>query len=393
MRLFFHFLPPVANPLLSDGVPILIQPTKQSLVPEHYIALAGDSYAMGLGDDFYHQAGKARAHYGSAPLIHKLSGKDVVSFGTAGNGSIAGMVSNPLATLAYWNAGWRVSVDDPEILLVYFYEGNDLNDNVEYLQHASKKRRNFDYAQLNNSAYFQDYIQDVALTQDALYQQARNLRWYDQLYLGKFVVRASMALLTQVPNLFNTEVKQDNTSSRSPLNPPGRFEWTEPGTLNRAEVNGKEIQLPDMLQGPSMDLTNDEKNIALVSFRESLRFLRQHLPHTKIVIVYLPSVISSYDIRSTQVSVQSHARRQQFVFTSSAVAQQSNWMAEQIQHISAAEKIAFVDSRPTIHKVSKTRLLHGPLDWNHFNQEGYQALTEALAPTLAETSLGHPLSY
>jgi len=382
LELFFTFLPPIANPLLDDGVPVIIQHSKQSLIPHRYIALAGDSYAMGLGDDFYHQAGTAKAHYGSAPLIHQQTGKDVISFGSAGNGSIAGIVTKPLSTLAYWRAGWRIAIGDPEILLVYFYEGNDLNDNVEYLQHTRKKQKGITDAQLDDRSFFQSYIQEIALNQDSLYQQAQHLHWYDQLYLGKFVLRSSAALIAQVPHLLFTGKSIAPPSQRSPLNPPGRFEWTEPGSLNHAFINGSTVQLPDTLQGPSMDLTDNEKNSALFSFRESLYFLKQRLPHTKIAVIYIPSVISSYNIASTQVSVQSHARRKQFVFDTTATMRQSDWIEQHIQQISSEEQAAFIDARPIIRRAGNTQLLHGPLDWNHFNQAGYAALTEAVVSLL-----------
>lgn len=381
LRLFLPLVPPAANPLLDDGLPVLLQPTKQTLAPKHYIALSGDSYAMGLGDEFYHNAGKSAAHYGSAALLQQLTGRDVISFGSAGNGSIAGMVTEPLSTLAYWRASARIAVADPDILLVYFYEGNDLNDNVEYLQQASKKRRAFDYTQINNDSYFLHYIQDVALDQDSLYQRAQTLHWFDELYLAKFVWRASAVLLSQIPNLFQDKVAPPST--RSPLNPGGRFEWTEPGTINHVRVQGEDLQLPDTLQGPSMDLNNDEKNIALLSFRAALRFLKQQLPNTRIVVVYIPSVISSYDISSTRVSLQSHARRKQFLFTKAAVKQQSDWMAEQIRQVSESEQLHFIDTRPPLRQAASQQLLHGPLDWNHFNRAGYQTLAQALAAGLA----------
>src|SRR5689334_10911898 len=79
LTIFYRFLPPLAYPLLDDGLPVILQNTKHALVPKHYLALTGDSYAMGLGDQYYHVAGQAQASYGSAPFIHNKTGRDVIS--------------------------------------------------------------------------------------------------------------------------------------------------------------------------------------------------------------------------------------------------------------------------------------------------------------------------
>ncbi len=65
---------------------------------------------------------------------------------------------------------------------------------------------------------------------------------------------------------------------------------------------------------------------------------------------------------------------------------QSDWMEQQIQQISVEEKVAFIDTRPAIRKavgaIHESPLLHGPLDWNHFNQAGYQALAESVTEAI-----------
>lgn len=379
LPLFYYLLPPLANPLLDDGLPVLLQPNKRGIEPIRYLALAGDSYAMGLGDRYYAVADERQARYGSAPYLHQDTGFDVVSFGSAGNGSIAGTVTEPLSTLAYWQASARIDAEAPDELWIYFYEGNDLNDNVEYLHHASKKRLAFDQARLHDSSYFQGYIRQVALEQDALYQRAQQLHGYEELYASAFVVRAVGLLAINIKNHFaNDEITAVAEPARSPLNPPGRYEWQETGTINQALVSGATLQLPDQLQGPSMDLTADENEIALVSFHESLRFVKQALPHTKLRVVYLPSVISCYDITSPQVSVQSHARRGQYVFDTVAMHKHSDWIAQQIAQISAAEQVDFIDARAPLRKAASKQPIHGPLDWNHFNETGYEVLAKAI---------------
>lgn len=120
----------------------------------------------------------------------------------------------------------------------------------------------------------------------------------------------------------------------------------------------------------------------MVSFRESLHFLKQALPNTNVVVVYLPSVISCYTISSPQVSVQSHARRGKFVFDTPDMEQQSAWIQQQIQQASAAEQVAFINAVPAIQAAAQHQMLHGPLDWNHFNAAGYNALARAIIPDL-----------
>ena len=383
LSLFFHLLPPMAYPLLEDGIPPLLQHSKQGLVPRHYMALAGDSYALGLGDDYFHNAGQAAARYGSANALQELTQKDVLSFGVGGSGSIAGYVTEPLSHLAYWRASQRVHVEDPEILLLYFYEGNDLNDNVEYLHQAHKKRLPFDEQRASDSDYFQGYIRSVALEQDPLYRKAQELQWRDELYLAKFAARAAPALLhSLLPDQAAGGDDKPGSRLASPLNPPGRFEWHEAGLINRAHVGDKTLQLPDRLQGPSMDLTSAESEQALLSFREALRFVQQALPHTRLVVVYIPSVISCYDIREASVSVQSHARRQRFEFPAPAVRQRSAWIAQRVEALSREQGLAFIDSRPALRAAARQAPLHGPLDWNHFNARGYRVLAEAIAARL-----------
>jgi len=306
----------------------------------------------------------------------------MISFGSAGNGSIAGIVARPLATLAYLRASTRIQLTDPDILLIYFYEGNDLNDNIEYLQKQAKSGKPFDNSQLQDHAYFQHYLNQSVLQQEALYQRSIDPRWYQQLYLGKFIVHASAALAVNLPHLIDPEKKDEEQAGRSPLNPPGRYSWTEPGHINHARINDSDVSLPDTVQGPSMDLDEQEKNDALVSFRESLHFLKQALPNTRVVVVYLPSVISCYAITSPQVSVQSHARRHHFVFDTPQMREQSDWIALQIGNVSRSEQAGFIDAREAIRSAAQREPVHGPLDWNHFNQAGYKALASAIIPDL-----------
>lgn len=380
LPLFFNTLAHGSYPFLDEGVSFALQPTKRSVMPQDYIAIVGDSYAMGLGDEYYSGNATPRAEYGSAPFLYKALKQDVISFGTAGNSSIAGMVTQPVLAIKFFNKGWRTSLEPPQKILVYFYEGNDFSDNVEYPQYT-KKRVAFKYKKLEEPEYLENYIQEAAIETYPWNKTIEEMSWYQQLYLAKFVGKALYVVVTNL----DVVIERMRSGMRSekpaiePLKMPGRFGWKSPGVTNLVMVNGQKTQIPDQLQGPSsLDLDDTEKALTLIMYRAALRFMKKSFPDADVVVVYLPSVISSYEIVSPQVSVQHFRTEHDVIHSSDAARQQSDWGARQIRTLTEAENIDFIDARLAIRQASKTRLLHGPYDWNHFNKEGYRALADAI---------------
>src|SRR5438105_720244 len=91
-RFLLADLPPNLRPYLSDRARIFAQTSSAHEVPQDYIAVLGDSYAEGVGDWMLAAGGERRRPFGSADVVHALSGRDVASFGRAGAGSAEAMV-------------------------------------------------------------------------------------------------------------------------------------------------------------------------------------------------------------------------------------------------------------------------------------------------------------
>ena len=113
---------------------LLSQSSKAGLTPRNYVALLGDSYAQGVGDWLLQADPDAPASYGSAHVIHDLSGRDVLTFGRAGAGSFESMVSEPFRRFGEVAGSPWYRLDPPSDAIVYFYEGNDLDDNLRTLR-------------------------------------------------------------------------------------------------------------------------------------------------------------------------------------------------------------------------------------------------------------------
>ena len=112
---------------------ILAQTSKSGTVPIDYIALAGDSYAQGKGDWFKAVARKGHGPFHSAHVLHQLSGRDVVTFGRGGAGSLEGMAGEPMAQYRYIDGSPWLALEPPRVIIAYVYEGNDFNNNLRAL--------------------------------------------------------------------------------------------------------------------------------------------------------------------------------------------------------------------------------------------------------------------
>src|SRR5262245_48730976 len=127
---FSHFglryLPLRLHQYVPLQIRIFAQSSKASVVPHHLILLLGDSNAQGAGDWLREANPNRNSPFASAHVINSLSGKDVVSLGIGGVGSVQGMVDFPKLAYYYSERAWYLRLPTPEIAVVYFYEGNDL---------------------------------------------------------------------------------------------------------------------------------------------------------------------------------------------------------------------------------------------------------------------------
>ena len=123
--------------LIDKDLRILAQSSKKNQLPKDYIALTGDSYAVGAGDWLNEVLEKKfwdSPDYSLAHLIHKKTGIDVVSFGRAGVGSFNGIWSEPVSQFLNINSTKNYRLLPPEYFLIFFYEGNDVYENTQFLR-------------------------------------------------------------------------------------------------------------------------------------------------------------------------------------------------------------------------------------------------------------------
>ena len=109
---------------IENNLRILAQHSKKNLLPNEYIAIVGDSIAVGAGDWLEEERNSffGSPDYSPAHLIYKKTGIDVVSFGQAGVGSFGGIWREPITQFKYINSVREYHLSPPKYILIFFSE-------------------------------------------------------------------------------------------------------------------------------------------------------------------------------------------------------------------------------------------------------------------------------
>ncbi len=365
--LAFTLVPMKHHAAFPVQVRVLTQSSKRAAVPQDYIAIVGDSYAAGGGDWLMNVDHDRNPPYHSAHVLRDLTGKDVVTFGAAGADSLRGLITEPFTTLSYLRETALYATDDPDFIVAYFYEGNDLSDNLRDL--AVRYEPTYELSRIRDEEYFRGFIERTVIGDHQAEVRSKDFRWYYNFPFIRAVLRHARDLV--VGREHARFVTKDWTSRE----------------VNRALVGGKEILVPDHVQAPALELTQAELDLALYVYERSLSYMRERFAEVPVLVVYLPSPISSYRITSSMVSIgpEFEADTREDRYTREEMAGRSDWICGRIREITRALGAGFVDFRPTVWSVTDERAVHGPVDWNHFNQLGHVELAETIAGRLHQT--------
>ena len=346
-------LAPGLMPVLSSQVPMAAilwwQPAAPDPSSNDYIALLGDSYAEGVGDWKAEQVDFTSPSH-SADVIHDLSGRNVLSYGRRGAGSAEGLVRLPAEALGAGDCFYFPSLLLPQEVVYYFYEGNDLEDNIQFIN--ERLGLSVGAAGINQASIsFLEHNWGNPGLKPCL------------LYFGKSIKSLVKTARKTIRHRLDADL---------PKTPP---------IANRALINGEVVDLPGSLQGPGLDLEEHAVAAAFDIFKVSLSWLKETLPGIKITIVHLPSVLSTYNLVGPRVSVE-NVDKSTSVYPTTEVDSRSDDICRRLRHITLRSGAKFFDARPAMRELATQRIIHGPRDWTHFNQAGYTHLGDTVASVL-----------
>lgn len=354
----------VAPLRLSSRLPapmyVLGESSKSGLLPRDWVLVLGDSFAGGYGDwltEALTQAG--RPPFQATHVVHERTGRDVLSLGTGGADNISStafLASKRFAALR------RVGLCDPSDVLVYFYEGNDLNDDLRLA------RRHFGLEQQGLDGY-SDADLDLWI-----HSRARAGFWagLSGTLFAPYMLANVLGGKTQGGT--DGETKNELRLSQKP--------FPAPPDANVFAAGEWYAHLPGEGRGPALDLNAEELELALRMLAGSLRWTRQRFEGARVALVYIPSPMSCYEFSSPRVRVKSYEDREP-LYDSAALMPRSDELRVRVEHIAGEAGFGWIDATPRLREAARGELLHGPKDFGHFNRAGYTLLGEILAEGLS----------
>lgn len=347
-RVIFPIADSGVRPHLPETPGVLAQNSKAGFVPHDYIAILGDSIAEGLGDALLAAGNNEARAFHAAHVMHDLTGKDVVTFGRGGSSSAEGLVRQPARILAGSQCYIFPTIADPSRIFAYFYEGNDIQDNLAFAKKVAQKFGRSD------SRAIDAYLSEVYATFAA---------WQCHLYLFDIASRMTRFFYKYY------YVGAD----------PYRLQY-QPGGSGML-VGEDTIDAPAPLDGPAIEVGDKDLRLGIAVFDRSLSWLKARFPRVPITVVYVPTALSIYHLTSPayRYSIEPRDDGKSDWATAAQIAGNSDRLCKLVQAASTQNGVDFLDSRPGLREAASKKLLHGPVDWVHFNEQGYRALGGLLA--------------
>ena len=315
---------------------------------EEWTAILGDSYAEGAGDAYL--AGEKK--YNLAHFLRDERPENFLIFGRSGFGSMRAVREFLIANEEFSEAWFLPDIDTPNRIIFLFYEGNDLTDNLRHL-----KSQEYDNGDLHSFV-----TDEIARPTD----YRRRLDYYLPLLRPVYLQTKSIILST---------LNHSTEENRTPNSELGKDDENVNSFQSPADEDAHQtIVVSEKLESAAMELSRKELDLGIAVFRESTEFVAAKYPTGTIAIVYIPSPVTLYEWNDP-VRIKTWLHENRNSTTKRENDQRSDYIRNRIASIAADNKIQFIDPTDKLRTETDVQILHGPVDWNHLNSEGYSLLS------------------
>ena len=357
----------------SGPIHRLGQYSKKDVVPKEHIAIIGDSNVYGFGPWLYDNSwSMEQPAFATHHLLHNSLNHDFIAYGFPGYGTFGYTLSavaeyNMINDSLIWS-----TFPEPHQILIVFYEGNDLINNLQEVQHRGLQIDNI------SKENFKQQIKGLIKDESAELKSGFSLTDHIACW------NITHGLLKNYLNKFSRENDniidpiKDEIIYQSPENKDKLYE-----PENIALIGGKKISL-GYLEGPALHLTNYEINLSLEITKQSFNYIKKKFPQSQIDVVYLSTALSLYNFNNSKIrpaplklDIKKDTSRNR-IFSQQEVKLKNIHLRHALEAISKEIKIGFIDTTNSMSKIANHYRLHGPRDPIHLNRKGYETFANII---------------
>ena len=338
----------------------------------NYTAILGDSNAMGSGDGYLNN----NYDYSIGHFLYKKNKKNYLTFARAGYGSISAVSNYIKLTELESSILFNKKLNNPSLILFFFYEGNDLDENLKEFELTQKKFQNInEYVNFKINKNITIGRKDIIDANFPILKFLKSIK-SQIINLNKEILR-SKSLVDIRDGILKRikKIKGENIilANKDLLGDEKKNYWTN-GTKNGNVKNVRPIE------SAAGDLNKKQKDLSLQIFFESILFLKNWEKKNNIKIIFLPSPSTSYNWIDP-INYYPRYSKGGLDYKTVTIAENeksSSHLRKKIKLFSEVNNIAFLDLTQKIQEKTKINVLHGPVDWIHFNASGYEFIAQNL---------------
>ena len=330
---------------------------------QNYTAIIGGSYAQGGGDAYL----GGEKNYSIAHHLHKKDSKNYLIFGRAGSGPISA-VSNLIKTHKQSNLPNLIQdLNKPSAIIYLYYEGYD--PEASFLEYKSLTKTNENLNQfisrrinenieLSNFDILENILPLIPFIKK-LYQHLEN--FIKKIINERDISKIKSEIVKTFKKLFGYKIILNKI-----------YEITD--LPNNIISNKFKINSVPPIQGAAPSLDKEEILISLNIFFKTIEFIKSWSQSNNIIIVYIPSPMTSY-LWKEPIAYEFRNQSNYYSYkmtTNKENELKSNFIRSTILNYTKKNYINFLDLTDLIIEQGEKEVLHGPLDWHHFNYSGYK---------------------
>lgn len=347
--------------------------TYDKKISKSYVAVLGDSVAQGGGDAYL----SGKKNYSIIHHLHNTNNINYLIFARGGYSSISS-VSNLVKLYKLSNNSYLFdSLNKPDSILFIFNENLNLHVNTtEYrkFKKDNEKISTYTLRRINKNIEL-DYLDNLNNSFPIIPFLGKFYEYFEIMFhkiaSAKNMGDIKLLITSRLKKLFGKTVILNDV-------PKNNLTWTN------SIKNHSNIKNIRPIQGASLHLTKDEIKTAIEIFFESIKYIQAWSGSRKIQIVYIPSTISSYTWNEPIVFFYRNHYEGSKTTNNKTNNLNSIFIRNQIKNFSINNKIEFLDTTSEVFKNGENLVLHGPLDWGHFNDKGYKIISNFIIENSAK---------